>query len=312
VSVYDTLGPDAASFIAADSGSEVLVCEDKTFKKVPAILDDEIYTKNKGAALKVVVFTGKGDAEAKAKIEAKGLKVVGMAEAISEVGSDVVPDTPPTRDDLVTIMYTSGTTGMPKGVMLTHKNIVATISCIDTSISLNVSSADVHLSYLPLAHIFERQICGGMLKVGATRYFASQGAKFLLVDLGIIQPTIFAGVPKVYENVRDAVKRKMTGFKKKLFDSALAAKIADLETGCDTALSGTRWSLARRRKLLADVFVFACRGEHRFLKTRCSLSHARWAPSCKATVLPRRQQRRHSRCRLILPLAMWALRWGHP
>eukprot|EP00927_Polykrikos_kofoidii_P000095 TRINITY_DN1003_c0_g1_i3.p1 TRINITY_DN1003_c0_g1~~TRINITY_DN1003_c0_g1_i3.p1 ORF type:complete len:807 (-),score=148.83 TRINITY_DN1003_c0_g1_i3:87-2447(-) len=260
VSVYDTLGPDAASFIVADSGSEVLVCEDKTFKKVPAILDDEIYMNNKGAALKVVVFTGKGDAEAKAKIEAKGLKVVGLAEAISEVGSDVVPDTPPTQDDLVTIMYTSGTTGMPKGVMLTHKNIVATISCIDTSISLTISATDVHLSYLPLAHIFERQICGGMLSVGATIYFASQGAKFLLVDLGIIQPTIFAGVPKVYENVRDAVKRKMTGFKKKLFDSALAAKIADLETGCGYSPIWDTLVFSKTKKALGGRVRFCLSG----------------------------------------------------
>eukprot|EP00929_Paragymnodinium_shiwhaense_P025253 TRINITY_DN15325_c2_g1_i1.p1 TRINITY_DN15325_c2_g1~~TRINITY_DN15325_c2_g1_i1.p1 ORF type:complete len:808 (+),score=269.84 TRINITY_DN15325_c2_g1_i1:96-2519(+) len=231
VSVYDTLGPDAASFIIADSGSKVVVCEDKTFKKMPELLDDEVYKANPGADVKVVVYLGKGDESTKAKLEAKGVKVVGFHEAVKSV-STTEPDTPPTPQDIVTIMYTSGTTGNPKGVMLKHLNIVATISMIDLSPSLNLYPTDIHLSYLPLAHIFERQNCMGLLYKGAVVYFASNGAKFLLPDLSVVKPTIFAGVPKVYENVRDAVKRKMTGIKKDLFNAALKAKTADIETGC--------------------------------------------------------------------------------
>jgi long-chain acyl-CoA synthetase len=83
-----------------------------------------------------------------------------------------------------------------------------------------------------LAHIFERQNVIGLLSKGARVYFASSGTKYLLADLSVIRPTLFCGVPKVYENVRDAVKRKMTGIKKTLFDAAMAAKIQDLETGC--------------------------------------------------------------------------------
>jgi len=121
---------------------------------------------------------------------------------------------------------------MPKGVMLQHLNIVATVSLMVLHPSITLTKEDVHLSYLPLAHIFERQNVLALLSKGATVYFASQGAKFLLPDLSVVKPTLFAGVPKVYENVRDAVKRKMTGFKKTLFESAMKAKIADLETGC--------------------------------------------------------------------------------
>lgn len=237
VSVYDTLGPNAASYIVADSGAKVLVCEDKTFKQVPSLLEDEIYAKNPGRDLQLVVCIGKVDAAAKEKLEKKGVKVVSFDDAMNsclgEIKDDAgSQDTPPSPGDMCTIMYTSGTTGMPKGVMLLHSNIVATVSTMLKTQSLEITSSDIHLSYLPLAHIFERQNCVALLTSGAVVYMASNGAKCLLADLGVVRPTIFAGVPKVYENVRDAVKRKMTGIKKTLFEKAMAAKIADLDTGC--------------------------------------------------------------------------------
>merc|ERR550532_3090733 len=103
---------------------------------------------------------------------------------------------------------------------------------MDLNPGIEIRMTDVHLSFLPLAHIFERQNCMGLLSKGAVINFASNGAKALLPDLSVIRPTLFAGVPKVYENVRDAVMRKMVGMKKKLFDTAMAHKIADMETGC--------------------------------------------------------------------------------
>lgn len=232
VSVYETLGPDAASYICADSGGKVLVCEDKCFKRVAALLNDEIYTKNAGADLQVVVYIGKGDAATKSALEEKGIKVISFDEAVKQGSAAMVEETPPKKDDIVTIMYTSGTTGMPKGVMLSHCNIVATISMVDLNPSISLLPSDVHLSYLPLAHIFERSNCMGLLSKGGVIHFASNGAKALLADLSVVRPTLFCGVPKVYENVRDAVKRKMHGFKKTLFDAALAAKSADMETAC--------------------------------------------------------------------------------
>eukprot|EP00451_Oxyrrhis_marina_P035828 CAMPEP_0204368910 /NCGR_PEP_ID=MMETSP0469-20131031/44559_1 /ASSEMBLY_ACC=CAM_ASM_000384 /TAXON_ID=2969 /ORGANISM="Oxyrrhis marina" /LENGTH=808 /DNA_ID=CAMNT_0051358551 /DNA_START=33 /DNA_END=2459 /DNA_ORIENTATION=- len=233
VSVYPILGPDAASFIIADSCSSALVCDTKSMGKVPAALEDPQYKNSAGRNLKVVVHMGDADAAAKTKLEAMGLAVVSFDDLVqANLGSakDRTNDTPPEAEDLVTIMYTSGTTGNPKGVMLQHSNIVSCLSGVLAAFP--VYSSDVYLSYLPLAHIFERQNLLGLIASGASFSFASNGPKALLADLGVVRPTIFAGVPKVYENIRDAVKRKMVGFKKTLFDAAVGAKVADIQTGC--------------------------------------------------------------------------------
>lgn len=233
VSVYDTLGPDAASYIVGDSGAKVLVCEDKTFKRVPALLDDEVYKGNPGADLKVIVYLGKGDAKTQSELEKRGLTVMDFHAAVAEHKGALEKDTPPSKDDIVTIMYTSGTTGAPKGVKLKHENIVSVITgATELSQAIKLYSTDVYLSFLPLAHIFERQNVMGLFSQGAVVNFASNSAKALLADLAVIRPTLFVGVPKVYENVRDAVNRKMHGLKKKLFDAALKAKSADIQSGC--------------------------------------------------------------------------------
>jgi long-chain acyl-CoA synthetase len=72
----------------------------------------------------------------------------------------------------------------------------------------------------------------GLYLNGAKIAFASEGSKQLLNDLGVVRPTLFAGVPKVYERIRDAVKGKATGIGKKLLEAGLEAKAKDLETGC--------------------------------------------------------------------------------
>jgi len=231
VAVYDTLGPDAASFIVADSGSQILMVEEKCMKRVPALLRDPVYVNNAAADLRAVVCFGQGDMNVQMSIEESGVKVFRCHAAIEEHRDDVGVDTPPVATDIVTIMYTSGTSGLPKGVMLQHQNVVSTISMIDLNPSLSLHKGDVHLSYLPLAHIFERQNVTGLLSRGALVYFASSGPKHLLQDLSVIKPTVFAGVPRVYEGLRDAVQRKVTGPSRLLLDAAVTAKVKDLDTG---------------------------------------------------------------------------------
>ena len=123
---------------------------------------------------------------------------------------------------LATIVYTSGTTGRPKGVMLSHRNILTNVeACLKV---VPVTSTDVLLSFLPLSHTFERT-CGYYLTVmcGGTTVYA-RSVQQLGEDLQTIHPTMLISVPRIYERVYTAIKSKLddgSPLKKKLFKLAV-------------------------------------------------------------------------------------------
>src|SRR5262249_40443638 len=97
-------------------------------------------------------------------------------------------------EDLATIIYTSGTTGEPKGVMLTHANLVSNL--IDSSNHLEFGEKDSALSVLPLSHIFERQSMNMYLHHGMSVFFAEAMEK-IGANLREVHPTVFVGVPRM-------------------------------------------------------------------------------------------------------------------
>jgi long-chain acyl-CoA synthetase len=101
-------------------------------------------------------------------------------------------------DDLATIIYTSGTTGEPKGVMLTHGNLVANMRA--ASAALEISQDDVALSFLPLSHAFERMVAYVYLFSGVTIVFA-ESFDTVGRDMARVRPTVLTGVPRVYEKL---------------------------------------------------------------------------------------------------------------
>jgi long-chain acyl-CoA synthetase len=126
------------------------------------------------------------------------------------------------RDDLATIIYTSGTTGSPKGVMLTHGNILA--NCEASAAAINLTGSDELLSFLPLAHAFERT--AGYytpLSVGGVISYA-QGLAQLAQNLREVRPTHFLTVPRLLDVVRDRVKRTVEeapAYRRALFEAAM-------------------------------------------------------------------------------------------
>jgi long-chain acyl-CoA synthetase len=124
-------------------------------------------------------------------------------------------------DDIATLIYTSGTTGEPKGVELTHANIISNV--IDSAEKYSFSEADVPLSVLPLCHIFERTamylyICNGM----AVHY--AESIDKAPDNLKEVRPTIFVGVPRIFEKVYARARLQASqsgGIKTKIFDWAI-------------------------------------------------------------------------------------------
>jgi long-chain acyl-CoA synthetase len=161
--------------------------------------------------------------------EAGDPRVKAVAEWLPEEGGETrhVPRDP---DALATIVYTSGTTGRPKGVMLSHNNILhnAAGSCA----VLTPEPGDLFLSFLPLSHTFERT-CGYYLSVmtGATTAY-SRGIPVLGEDLQTVRPTLLISVPRIYERVYGRIRDALNAgspLKKKLFDLAVAVGYARFE-----------------------------------------------------------------------------------
>lgn len=152
-------------------------------------------------------------------------EVMALGDARKKRGEDL--EDASQRDDLATICYTSGTTGNPKGVMLTHANILHNVAAIPHLIRF--SDADAYLSFLPTWHMFERTLEYAALCEGMTIHYSSKAA--VRRDLPRVRPTIVAGVPRIWEAIISAVVGKIhreTGWRRRLVEWALGGSRAHL------------------------------------------------------------------------------------
>ncbi|MBB6612937.1 long-chain fatty acid--CoA ligase [Pontibacter sp. Tf4] len=142
-------------------------------------------------------------------------KQSGETEKLNELRAAVTPD------DTLTIIYTSGTTGNPKGVMLTHNNLISNVQ--GTVPYVPVNNTHRALSFLPLCHIFERMLLYLYMRMGTSIYYAESIEK-VAENLKEVQPHVFTTVPRLLEKVYDKIVAKgmeLTGVKRKLFFWAL-------------------------------------------------------------------------------------------
>lgn len=150
VPIYDSLGATAVEYICNHSELSVAVVETHKLSAIAAVAD-------KVNTVKAVVYLGVGDSASADQLTAAGIKVYSWAQ-IMEIGKqNAVAPVPPKPEDLACIMYTSGTTGTPKGVELTHKNLVAAVtgaSMMGPQSGVNFNSNDSVLSFLTLAHSY--------------------------------------------------------------------------------------------------------------------------------------------------------------
>ncbi|KAF7238053.1 Long-chain-fatty-acid--CoA ligase 1, partial [Varanus komodoensis] len=219
VPLYDTLGTEAITYIV-NKGELALVFCDKP-EKAKLLLDS--IEKGEMPVLKTIVIMDPFDNELVTRGKKCGVDIISMKEIEC-----------PKPEDLAIICFTSGTTGNPKGAMLTHQNIVSNMSAFvkATETGYVVNTMDTHISYLPLAHMFERIVQSVILCHGARIGFFQGDIRLLMDDLKTLQPTIFPVVPRLLNRMFDKIfGQANTSFKRWILDFASKRKEAELRSG---------------------------------------------------------------------------------
>ncbi|XP_062108388.1 long chain acyl-CoA synthetase 6, peroxisomal-like isoform X1 [Humulus lupulus] len=225
VPLYDTLGPDAVKYIVNHAAVQAIFCVPQTLNSILSFLSDI-------PSVRLVVVVGGIDDQIPSLPSSTGVQVISYSKLLSQGRSNPQPFCPPKPDDVATICYTSGTTGTPKGAVLTHENLIANVA--GASIAVKFYPSDVYISYLPLAHIYERvnQIMTAYFGV-AVGFYQGDNMK-LMDDMAALRPTIFCSVPRlynrIYAGITNAVKTSGT-LKEKLFNAAYNAKRQALLNG---------------------------------------------------------------------------------
>ena len=202
--IYPTINVNELEFVLNDAQVKIVFVNDEdTFHKVVSIKDRVPSMKE--------VFTFEHVANARHWKEVTGQSTPGLVEQIKPIADKI------TYEDVATIIYTSGTTGTPKGVMLSHRNILSNVMASSPCFppGKNLRS----LSFLPLNHIFERMVTYLYLFNNTSVYYA-ESLETIGDNLKEVKPDMFTTVPRLLEKVYDKIMQKgneLTGIKKKLF-----------------------------------------------------------------------------------------------
>jgi long-chain acyl-CoA synthetase len=200
VPIYASSTPSQAAYILADAEARLCFVSkaDKARQLLPLL--------NSMPRLeKILVFDG----DVQEQDDPRLMKYEGFLEEGRNFGSDadvhaLIKQAQP--DELCTIIYTSGTTGEPKGVMLTHRNLLSQVEAIDQFFPLDQN--DVDLEFLPLSHAYARVSCYWVQSHGAQTYYCDDPKK-VVSYLQEVRPTFMVGVPRFYEKIYAAAQHKM-------------------------------------------------------------------------------------------------------
>eukprot|EP00252_Welwitschia_mirabilis_P024951 TRINITY_DN7625_c0_g1_i1.p1 TRINITY_DN7625_c0_g1~~TRINITY_DN7625_c0_g1_i1.p1 ORF type:complete len:659 (+),score=141.91 TRINITY_DN7625_c0_g1_i1:438-2414(+) len=231
VPLYDTLGVDAVEFIISHAEVSIAFVQETKISLLLKCLPRCV------SHLKTIVSFGEVTDAQKEAAKVHGVEFYSWKEFLSRGEEKSFDLSPPRKNDVCTIMYTSGTTGEPKGVLITNENIVTLVAGIDhllASVNEELTVSDVYFSFLPLAHIFDRVIEEFFISKSASIGFWRGDAKLLVEDIAELKPTIFCGVPRVFDRIYSGMTSKVAagGFiSRKVFDFAYNYKLSNMRKG---------------------------------------------------------------------------------
>ncbi|KAF7666250.1 hypothetical protein LDENG_00112830 [Lucifuga dentata] len=229
VPLYDTLGTGAISYIIDKASISTVICD--VPEKAQLILD---CVSGKGQTVKRIVIMEAFDNDLLTRGQECGVDILSLKECEALGKENHQEPVPPKPDDLALVCFTSGTTGNPKGAMLTHGNIISNTAAFlrETEIHCMLTVHDIHISYLPLAHMLERVVQDVVIINGGRVGYFQGDIRLLMDDMKTLRPTVFPVVPRLLNRMFDRIfSQASTPMKRWLLNFAFRRKKAELRSG---------------------------------------------------------------------------------